>query len=40
MGILTTITIYNDSADQIKQHPQEFTDKVSKALSGEQLRIG
>lgn len=33
MGNLTTLTIYNDGIDQIKQHPQQFADKVYEAAT-------
>jgi hypothetical protein len=40
MGHLTTITIHNDSANQIKSHSTELSDKISAALCGEQLQYG
>ena len=40
MGYLTTITINNDGADNIKNHPVEFADKVVKACAGLYARMG
>ena len=40
MGYLTTITIYNDSADQIKKHPRELAEKIDLACSGFQITRG
>ena len=33
MGNLTTITIYNDGCHLIKEHPQEFAERVYEACS-------
>lgn len=33
MGFLTTITIYNDGASEIKKHSKELAEKVYKACS-------
>ena len=40
MGFLTTITIYNDSADQLKKHPEELAEKIYNACSGVQINRG
>ncbi len=40
MGYLTTITIYNDSADQLKKHPKELAEKLDLACSGVQIARG
>jgi len=40
MGFLTTITIYNDSADQLKKHPKELAEKLYSACHGIQLNRG
>lgn len=40
MGYLTTITIYNDSADQLTKFPEELAKKLSDACSGVQLNRG
>lgn len=34
MGYLTTFTVYNDSCDQIKKHPDKFADIISDGCSG------
>ena len=40
MKYLTTITIYNDAASLLNNHPKEFADKVLKACSGVYYRTG
>ena len=40
MGYLTTITIYNDSAHQIKKNSKEFADVIDQATHGIQLKKG
>lgn len=44
MGNLTTLTIYNDGLDQIREHPEQFAEKVYEAASSMTgpvtLRIG
>ena len=40
MGYLTTITIYNDSCDQLEKHPKELAEKLSRACSGVQINRG
>ncbi len=40
MGYLTTITIYNDSADQLTKHPKELAEKLKNACMGVQLNEG
>jgi len=34
MGMMTTITIRNDAAGEIKKYPEEFAEKVYNACSG------
>jgi hypothetical protein len=40
MGYLTTITFYNDAADQFEKHPKETIEMISKAQSGVQRNHG
>jgi hypothetical protein len=40
MGFLTTITIYNDSADQLTKHPKDLAEKLDKACNGVQIDKG
>lgn len=40
MGFLTTITIYNDAADQILKNKKELAEAIDKACSGIQLSKG
>jgi len=40
MGYLTTITIYNDSADQLTKNPKEFAIACENACHGLQLDHG
>lgn len=40
MGYITTISIYNDSVDQIEKNPKQFTEEVVKACSGVQINRG
>lgn len=40
MGFLTTITIYNDGADQLQKHPKELAEILYKACSGIQKDSG
>ena len=40
MGFITTISIYNDSADQLTKHPKELAEKLSKACHGVQINRG
>ena len=40
MGYLTTITIYNDSADELTKHPKELAEKLSNACSSVQINRG
>ena len=40
MGFLTTVTIYNDSADQLTKHPKDLAEKLSNACSGIQINRG
>lgn len=40
MGFLTTVTIYNDSADQLTKHPKELAEKLDQACSGIQINRG
>jgi len=40
MGFLTTITIYNDSADQLTKHPNDLAEKLRNACSGVQINRG
>jgi len=34
MGYLTTVTIYNDGADQLKKHPEELAEVLDNACLG------
>ena len=34
MGYITTISIYNDGADQLKKHPLELAEVLDKACKG------
>ena len=40
MGYLTTISIYNDSAEQLQKHPKELAKKLYEACNGVQLNRG
>lgn len=40
MGFLTTVTIYNDSADQLEKHPKDLAEKLNQACSGIQINRG
>ena len=40
MGFLTTVTIYNDSADQLQKHPKDLAEKLDNACSGVQINRG
>lgn len=40
MGYLTTITIYNDSADELEKNPKELAKKLTAACNGSQLLHG
>lgn len=40
MGFLTTITIYNDGADQLTKHPKELAKKLKNACIGVQRNRG
>ena len=40
MGFLTTVTIYNDSADQLTKHPKDLAEKLDNACSGVQINRG
>ena len=40
MGFLTTITIYNDSADQLIKHPEDLAEKLYNACNGVQINRG
>ena len=40
MGYLTTVTFYNDGADQINKHPLDLADKLDMACLGVFTRDG
>ena len=40
MGFLTTITIYNDGAEQIKKYPKELSKALYEACMGIQIDEG
>lgn len=40
MGYLTTITFYNDAADDLKKHPKEVSELIYNAQLGIQKRNG
>lgn len=40
MGFLTTITIYNDSADQLNKYPEDLAQKLTDACAGKQINRG
>lgn len=40
MGYLTTVTIYNDSADQLRKNPKELAEALHNACMGVQLNRG
>lgn len=40
MGFLTTVTIYNDSADQLEKHPKDLAEKLNQACTGIQINRG
>ena len=40
MGYLTTITIYNDGADELKKHPEELAEALDQACRGIQRNQG
>lgn len=43
MGYLTTFTVYNDGVDRVKEHAQDFANKIYRAAIGHQtcdLAIG
>lgn len=40
MGFLTTVTFYNDGADQIKKHPEELAEALTNACMGVQRNRG
>lgn len=40
MGYLTTITFYNDSAQEMHEHPKEVSEMIYRAQQGAQLIRG
>lgn len=40
MGYLTTVTIYNDSADQLEKYPKQLAEALSEACMGTQRSLG
>ena len=40
MGYLTTVTFYNDGADELVKHPKELALILSKACMGVQINRG
>ena len=40
MGYLTTVTIYNDDADQLEKHNKELAKELYNACNGVQLNNG
>ena len=37
MGYLTTFTVYNDGVDLVKEHAQDFANKIYRAAIGHQI---